>query len=457
MRSQTRLTSLTVFALVAALASQIAADPAHGANWLLLQGVQAENRPTTELWGFVHGEYQETADEQLRAGAWAGQGFALNQVRPRARSSARTNLLRARVGLRGRACFLSCNIHYFALGELGYNGLTLESTQESDWEPVLTDLSATFRLPARARIRAGMFKYPGGEEGFQGVQTFDYINFTGVTDFLVLERIARSAGSGTPPNGGLGDGFVNDPRNSAFRDFGVQIFDVFRLEKWEVSYAAMIGNGNGSEFRDNDHRKDLYLYGSFEKVLSGAGPLRQGRKLYAWYQNGNRKLSADDSAVYERDRWGIGAISRKGPLRLGFEYVGASGMIFSGTDGGAVPGARSNSGLGVASFNFLTDDRASGWYADLGYRFLPSFEFDLRLDQLQIGTKALQNERHFETLTAGVKYSFRQRPRGVRNLRLIFNYEFRSAEAPRLPAGAVPNQILSGLDDRFGIQVQAIF
>ena len=322
---------------------------------------------------------------------------------------------------------------------------------------VLTNLSATFRLPGRARLRAGIFKYPGGEEGFQGVQSFDYINFTGVTDFIVLERIARSDGSGTPPNGGGGDGSANDPRNGAFRDFGVQLFDVFRAKAWEVSYAAMIGNGNGSEFRDNDHRKDLYLYSSFEKIISGAGPLREGHKFYAWHHSGRRRLSGDDSAVYDRDRWGVGAISRKGPLRLGFEYVDASGMIFSGTDGGAVPGSRSNSGIGVASFNFLTDERAHGWYADVGYRFLPSFEFDLRFDRLQIGTSTPQNERRFETLTAGLKYSFRQRPDRIRNLRLIFNYEFRSAEAPGLPAGTAPNQILSGLDDRFGFQVQAIF
>ncbi len=132
-------------------------------------------------------------------------------------------------------------------------------------------------------------------------------------------------------------------------------------------------------------------------------------------------------------------------------------MIFSGTDGGAVPGSRSNSNLGVASFNFLADEDGYGWYADFGYRFLPLFELDLRVDRLLIGTDSPINERRFETVTAGVKYSFRQRPRWVRNLRLIFNYEFRSGEAPALPAVAAPNRILSGLDDRFGIQIQAVF
>jgi hypothetical protein len=40
---------------------------------------------------------------------------------------------------------------------------------------------------------------------------------------------------------------------------------------------------------------------------------------------------------------------------------------------------------------------------------------------------------------------------------LIFNYEFRDAEAPNLAGSAVPNQILDGMDDRVSLQLLAIF
>ena len=66
-------------------------------------------------------------------------------------------------------------------------------------------------------------------------------------------------------------------------------------------------------------------------------------------------------------------------------------------------------------------------------------------------TDVAAKERKFETVTLGAQYFFNKKSR------VIVNYEIRDAEAPGLAGGAVPNQILDGMDDRFSVQFLAIF
>ena len=121
-------------------------------------------------------------------------------------------------------------------------------------------------------------------------------------------------------------------------------------------------------------------------------------------------------------------------------------MIPAGTDGGAVPGSLNNVGTAVASFNVLPNDEARGWYIDFGYRVKPKWWLDVRFDRLNSGTDTDAGEREFETITIGMQYYFSNK------MRIMFNYEFREAEAPSLPSTANPNQILDEVDDRFSVQ-----
>lgn len=122
-------------------------------------------------------------------------------------------------------------------------------------------------------------------------------------------------------------------------------------------------------------------------------------------------------------------------------------MIFSGTDGGAMAGATTNAGTAIASI----DEKAQGWYLDLGYRVIPNWEMDIRFDRLNRGTEDSANKRRFDTLTLGSQVNFHPKARA------IANYEFRWADAPDLPGSNAANQILDGLDNRLSVQVLVIF
>ena len=105
----------------------------------------------------------------------------------------------------------------------------------------------------------------------------------------------------------------------------------------------------------------------------------------------------------------------------------------------------------VASFNVATEDEADGWYIDVGYKPHPKWELDLRYDRLNRATETSAGEREFENWTVGAQYFFNKKSR------ILVNYEFRDAEAPGLPGSAVPNRILSDLDDRLAVQLLVIF
>jgi predicted porin len=177
--------------------------------------------------------------------------------------------------------------------------------------------------------------------------------------------------------------------------------------------------------------------------------------MFAWGQTGQRTLEfvngVQDTRSYDRDRWGLGTTFRKGKYRAAAEYIYADGMIFNGTDAGAVPGTRNNADTVTASFNIQPNGEADGWYIDLGYRVLPKLELDVRYDYLDRMKNVGANEREFTTWTLGAQYFINKKTRA------LVNYEFRDAEAPDFSGSATPNQILDNLDNRVGVQVLAIF
>jgi hypothetical protein len=423
-----------------------AATTAQAANWLALQGNEAPGAAErANVWGFIQPEYQYTEGTELKAGPFAGKPAAFNMIGPDQDSNSTFNIRRARIGVRGTGFPLDSKVNYFLLLEAGNNGIT----SNGGGSVRVTDASVTLNHIEGARIRVGQFKYPGSEEGLMAIHVFDYINFTNVTDQLMLERFFDSDGAVTSvgansPNGPVG----------AFRDIGVQVYDWFNTGAWEHSYAAMVGNGNGIARGDDNNDKDIHLYWASERIIGGQGPRREGLKLYAWHQQGKRTLATGTAQTvddFDRKRWGLGTTFRKDKYRAGAEYIRADGMIFNGTDGGAVAGTLNNAGTAVASFNMLPEDEADGWYLDFGYKLLPTLELDIRYDRLNRATRTAAEERRFSTLTLGAQYSFNNKTRA------ILNYEIRDAEAPGLPGTAVPNQILDGMDDRISLQLLAVF
>lgn len=435
----------------ACLVMLIASINAFGANWLEVQGTEPEgSAELAKVWGFVQVQYQDDNSDPNSTGGYIPPKL----IGPEFDSQSAFNVNRARIGVRGVAMPLDQKINYFLLLEMGNNGITDPGNSFAK----MTDASVTFNYIKGARVRAGLFKYPGAEEGLQAIHVFDYINFTWVSAQMLLERFPnRNYTANVPPQSLPPEVPLNgfDRGVGAFRDVGVQVFDWFNVGKgWELSYAAMIGNGNGLNFSDNDNNKDLYFYGSAEKVYGGTGPRRQGLKFFAWSQNGTRTADLTNDGIYDpeeydRDRWGIGAKFLRKGIRVTAEYMSGKGMIWQAPHNpsfGLGPGQGKPNAVGNGAYG-----KGKGYYVEGGYRFPGTkWELDLRYDKYN----RLDGDRFeidFKRTTAGVQYFFNPR------VRIAFNYEFRSANAPEFGPGAGPNANVDGIGNRIGVQLTAIW
>ncbi|MEJ2171553.1 MAG: phosphate-selective porin O and P [Woeseiaceae bacterium] len=446
---------------------------AFAANWLLVQGTEPQGaEQLAKVWGFVQVQYQDDSSKPNDAGGYIPPKL----IGPNLDTQSSFNVNRARIGVRGVAMPLDQKINYFLLLEMGNNGIT---EPEGSFAKA-TDASITFNHLDGMRVRAGLFKYPGSEEGLQAIHVFDYINFTWVTQQMLLERFPNrnftpnNPAQPLPPEIRL-NGYERGV--GAFRDVGVQLFDAFNVgADWELSYALMVGNGNGLNFTDNDDNKDTYIYASAEKVFGGTGPRREGLKFFAWSHQGKRTadLSADSCAndaltfpacgpagsgristdfnpeEYDRDRMGFGAKYLRNGLRLTAEYMEGEGMIWQAPHN---PSFALGPGQGIP-----TSERGNGafaegkgFYVEGGYRFKNSgWEIDLRYDEYnRLDGNEFQID--FDRTTIGVQYFFNPR------VRIAVNYEMRSGNAPEFDPGAGPNAQVDGIDDRLAIQVTGIW
>ncbi len=414
--------------------------PSYALNWLMIHGTEKPEAAKARPFGFVWLDYQYTGGDCLPANTpFEGQEAMFNTIPPDLKHNSEFRLHRLRLGIRGWL-FKKFKINYMLNTLAGDNGLT--RVDEGN-RIRLTHASLTFNAIPHARMRAGMFRHPGAEEGFQFLPPRYYINFSKVTCQMVMENFFDSDGSNPQ------DANEPDAPASGFADIGLMVFDAFMTETWEHSYAIMIGNGRGVQFNDNNHHKELYLYWASEWIFSGEGRKRQGLKLFAWKQDGERNLRVGPSQYkkdFDRIRYGIGLSFFKKPFRAGFEYIKADGMIFNGTDGSAVPGSVNNSGTAISSYNVLPEDKAHGWYIDLGYLIRPGWWMDVRYDRLDRATDTSAFERVFKTWTLGTHcWLIKDR------IRLMLNYECRSGKAPGFPSNADPNRVLSKMDDRISL------
>jgi hypothetical protein len=419
------------------------------ANWLMLQGTERSAAAgRAKIWGFIQAQYQKDSSDECTDPACGGaaDGYVpAKLIGPNLNDQEAFNVNRARIGIRGTGMPIDPNVNYFILAEFGNNGITAANNGSAH----ITDASITLNHFKGARIRAGLFKTPGFEEGLQAIHVFDYINFTTVGNQLMLERRPGPTDvflvPAETPNADM-SGYSTPV--GAFRDVGIQVFDAFKTGSWETSYAIMYGNGNGMNFGDNDDNKDLYLYLSTEQVYGGKGGRRQGLKLFAWSQKGTRTNIYDKTQEEDRTRTGIGVKYLKKPFRVSAEYLEGEGMIFQGQHrpGPNPPGT-------VVNFNGVFNDlEASGYYVDFGY-YIPGtkWELDLRYDSYTRDenhqTSVDGDESTYVTTTVGAQYHINKKTR------INMDYASRSFESD---TNAVDYN-LEGVKGRLAIQLTHIF
>ncbi len=371
------------------------ASAVHAANWLMLQGTEpAGAAARAKIWGFVQVQYQKDTSDPNATGGYIPPKL----IGPNLDTQDAFNVNRARIGVRGTGMPLDSKVNYFLLAEFGNNGITAPG----GYNAALTDASITLNHIPGARIRAGMFKYPGAEEGLQAIHVFDYINFTSVTNQMLLERFPQSADGNLAPQPTPDANMAQYSRSvGAFRDVGVQVFDTFKSNSWEHSYAIMYGNGNGLNYGDNDDNKDLYLYWSSENVFGGKGGRREGLKMFAWYQDGKRTNAYDKTQEQDRTRTGLGVKYLNKPFRVTAEYMKGEGMIFQGQH---------------RPTQIYNDKDADGGYIEGGWYIGNSnFEIDLRYDTYTRGenhpTSVANDESTADTWTIGTQYHFNKKTR----------------------------------------------
>lgn len=446
------LKNVALAATVTAMLSGFAST-ANAVNWLMLQGTERDGQaPRAKVWGFLQPTYQKdtsgsTAAEPTRIG-------------PNLEKQSQFQLQRARIGVRGLGFPLDSNVNYFVLAEFGQNAITDGGIYGVKQGAKLTDASITLNHIDGARIRMGLFKTPGPEEIFQGIFTFDYINFTDVSNQMMLERFTAGVNSTADGSNPFSASEASWDSFGAGRDIGIQVFDSFKSGGWDHSYAVMIGNGNGLNTGGHADGEDTYLYWSSEKLMAGGkGPWAHGLKMFAWSHNGKRKVDltddgSDNAKVYDRKRSGVGARYRDGNWRVSGEYMMGEGMIFQGPE-------KPNMGIGAVAATQDLNGESDGYYLDVGY-YVPGtkWELDARYDVYNRSTTHALLTAEFKTLTVGVQYHLN------RKTKLTLNYAMRDASAkdpvstagaPLTPMTTALHNGLNGIEDRISVQATVVF
>lgn len=351
------------------------------ANWIAIQGMEPANAAPLRLFGFTQGTYEQLVN--------TGDGQS---------SESSFNIRRARLGARG--AIADGRVNYLFLTEFGNNAITRQDSA------VLVDASVTFNLLPGLRLRAGQFKQPTMDEALEGNPfASDFINFS-----LIAAQLAQENKIIFDPNTGVNrfDGGVN-----AFRDVGVQAFDVFRQDAMEYTYALMLSNGRFGGTDDNDD-KDLTGRLQASYVFKGAlnSALREELSAFVWHSEGRRDYNAQD---YRRMRQGLGVHYNRAPWRFRAEYVRAEGMIETGLTPQIEGGTPTLAPTG----------EAEGWYAMGSYSLTRNWELNLRYDTLDRLTNQGASERDFSTWTLGGQYIFSPQAR------VMLNYEIRDVSAPQ--------------------------
>jgi opacity protein-like surface antigen len=147
-----------VIITAACAGGMLAVSQAQAANWLMLQGTEKPGQAArAKVWGFVQVQYQNDNSDANAKGTYIPPKL----IGPNLSSQSAFNVNRARIGVRGTGMPLDSNVNYFVLIEMGNNGIT----EPGGAFAKMTDASITLNHIPGARVRTGLFKYPGAEEG----------------------------------------------------------------------------------------------------------------------------------------------------------------------------------------------------------------------------------------------------------------------------------------------------
>lgn len=422
--------------------SVLVTSPAWAENWFIADGTERPSAPAVKVFGLIQPTYQQDYSDKVRGltGSEAGNEGKypyVGLIAPGYKSLSSFYLFRVRLGARGAVDELT---NYEVVGEYGSNALTTQPGQSFNTE--LAEGSITFNQIAGARIRVGLFKTPGEEEGLR--TAIDYVNFTNVTSrFINYQPVAPMPGA-TLAYGQAGQttGGVR-----AFRDTGVQVFDAFAHGNTESSYAVMVGNGSTLNQTDDNNGKAVYgrLQWSYVFTPSSGYPVpdREDVTAFIWHHDGKQQFGASD---YRTIREGLGVSAVRHPYHLTAEYMRGEGMIL------ATP---LFFGDPIPVFPELTNT-GYGWYVDAGMFVTQRIMVEARYDVLDLLPNLAPMEQRFNTLTLGLQYYL------SKSARVAFNYEFREFKSPRVTTadgGLYTNakKVEDAVGNRLAIQVTLKF
>lgn len=438
--------------------------PAFSVNWLMLQGVESP-KIDHQLFVFIQPSYTKDLGNEISVGPNSGKRTASTTIAPWFEDDSKFHIRRARAGIRGNFTGLLKNdfsekMNYFLLAEFAPNLLTYRFMGPKKRTLALDHFSLTFNHIKGARIRLGLFKTPGLEETYQGIPAQDYIEFTDFAAREVLERFA-TGNTRMSPSGGTNENIGTPVKISqgfnGVRDWGVQIFDSFKQDDWDYSYAFMLGRGTGiHESERVQNMLEQYYYLSAEQSLPGGkGPWKYGIKYYAWLQNGERIFSSDPQMqAFERKRYGLGVRSQgalfnmKAKQRLDIGLMFADGMIFV-SPVGAVKG-------GDLMFAAQKGNRSRALSIDYGYFIMPKWELMFRWDKHELLYEADDqvwtqgDSKNIETMTYGIQHRFTPK------IKLTFNFIDRKVTAPYEDHPVIDN-VLNSIGQRYSFQLTWIY
>lgn len=422
--------------------SMVMMTPARAENWFIADGTERPGAPAVKVFGLIQPTYQQDYSDKVfgLVGPEVGNEGKYpytSLIAPGYKSLSSFYLFRVRLGARGAVDDMT---NYELVGEYGANALTTQPGQSFNTE--LAEGSITFNQIPGARIRLGLFKTPGEEEGLR--TAIDYVNFTNVTSRFINYQPVEPMPGATLSYGQAGQ---TSSGVRAFRDTGVQVFDAFTYGNTESSYAVMVGNGSTLNQTDNNNGKAVYgrLQWSYLFAPSSGYPVpdREDVTVFIWRHDGKQQFGVSD---YRTIREGLGVSALRQPYHLTAEYLRGEGMIL------ATP---LFFGDPIPVFPELTNT-GNGWYVDAGMFVTRRVMLEARYDVLDLLPNLAPMEQRFKTSTLGLQYYF------SKYARVAFNYEFRRFESPGVtPAdGSLytnAKKVADAVSDRLAIQVTLKF
>ncbi|MHB8697706.1 MAG: hypothetical protein ACYC9J_06665 [Sulfuricaulis sp.] len=390
--------------------SVLVTTPAWAENWFIADGTEPPGAPAVKVFGLIQPTYQQDYSDKVfgLAGPESGNEGKypyVGLIAPGYKSLSSFYLFRVRLGARGAVDDMT---NYEVVGEYGTNALTTQPGQSYNTE--LAEGSITFNQIPAARIRVGLFKTPGEEEGLR--TAIDYVNFTNVTSRFINYQPVEPMPGATLAYGQPGQ---TSSGVRSFRDTGVQVFDAFTHGNTESSYAVMVGNGSALNQTDDNNGKAVYgrLQWSYLFAPSSGYPVpdREDCTVFIWHQDGTQQFGTSD---YRTVREGLGVSALREPYHLTAEYMRGEGMIL------ATPLFFSDP---IPVFPGI-NNTGNGWYVDAGMFVTRRVMLEARYDVLDLLPNLAPMEQRFNTSTLGLLYYF------SKSARVAFNYEFREFKSP---------------------------